>query len=172
MLKHGGLVVVKSWIKVAALALLSLSLKAQNNPYDITFSVTKATSLSTAAEVITVQHTATSTKSARFVTAYIYCSVACSVTLERGGTNATATPLTVTNDNPLNGAASVSTCTAYSASNSTSGTVINTYNLTAGGFLSIDASIFQLSAGILDNITFRTSAITGNVVIQAVWREL
>lgn len=164
--------VVKSWIKRCALALALCSIAlAQNNPFDNTFSTTKSTSLSGAVETLTIQHAASITRAARFVSMYIYCSVACTVTIERNGTAATSTTNTITNVNPANSAAAVTTCTAYNTSNVGVGTVINVYNIAAGGYLSLDATIFQLSGGIADNISMRSSSITGNIVLQAVWRE-
>lgn len=171
MVKLGGLLAARSWIKAVLLVLISLTLQAQSNTFDITFSTTKATTLSGTAETLTVQHAAATTRSARFISMYMYCSVACTVTVERSGTAATTTANTIVNVNPSNGAAATTTCTAYNASNVGTGTVINVYNIAAGGYLSLDGSTFQLPAGILDNVSMRTSSITGNVVLQAVWRE-
>lgn len=155
------------------LAILSTALlQGQGNIYDLTFSTTKSTSLSTAAEILTLQHPAASTRSARLVSMYMYCSVACTVTLERGGSAASTVANTISNVNAANVFALTTTCNAYNTSNVGTGTVINVYNIAAGGYLSLDTSnLFQLPAGILDNVTLRTNAITGNVVLQMIWRE-
>lgn len=147
--------------------------------YDQLFSAYKSTSLSGAAETVTVQHVASyviggvtySTKPVKFVSAYLYCSVACTVTLERGGTAASSTALAIVNVNPRNPNKQSTTSQAYSSSNVGVGTIINTYTIGAGNFVSIDLSLSQMLGGVADNFTFRTSSITGTAAIQLMWYE-
>src|SRR5690242_4256563 len=75
----------------------------------------KQTALAGTAEVITVQQPASGAKNVSFVAAYVDCSAVCTITLERDGTAATTTALTVVQVNPdFNVAA---TANAFSASN-------------------------------------------------------
>lgn len=135
------------------------------------FTTSKTTALTAAAEVLTVQHTATVSKNAAMVSAYGYCSVACTITLERNGTVATTTANTINNVNPAIANASTSTSTAYNTSNVGTGTVLNTYQLAAGSWVSIDLSDIVLPASIADNITLRTNSISGTVQLMFLWVE-
>src|SRR5574342_237649 len=83
------------------------------------FIATKQTSLSGAAEVITVQQPASNAKTVSFIGAYVDCSVACTITLERDGSAATATTLT-----PVALNSGTATATAWSGSDVGAGTVL------------------------------------------------
>lgn len=151
--------------------LFPLLIFSQNNN-DRRFSTQKATALSGTAEVLTVQHAASTNKTVQFLSGYIYCSAVCTVTLEHGGTVASSTANTIVNLNPNNSHAATTTSQAYYSSNVGTGTVINIYNLPAGSFASIDLNNFILPGGILDNLTLRTNAITASVQLQLTWLEL
>lgn len=99
----------------------------------------------------------------------MYASAATTITLERSGTAPTATAGTVVSMNPK--LVSSTNCTAWTASNVGTGTVINTYDL-SGGFISLDGSQFQLPSQLEDNITLRSNSVTATVVLQIVWRKL
>jgi hypothetical protein len=131
--------------------------------------VYKETTLSTAAEVITIQQPAVGAKIVNFTDAFIYCSVPCNPQVELNGTAATATALTITPGSTL--LATTST-TAWSASNVGSGTVVAKFAVPAGTTYPLDLSGIQLSTNNTSkNITIRTDAISGIVRIQLRWIE-
>lgn len=134
----------------------------------ITYSANKTTSLSGAAEVVTVQQPA-SGKLIEFVGVSVDCTVACAFTIERNGTAATTTSLTVVNVNPSE---TSPTAVAFSGSNSTGGTVIGRYSLAAGGAAVIDLRAVKIQATHVNkNLTIRTNSITGTVDINIVFTE-
>jgi hypothetical protein len=143
-----------------------------NYDYDKLFSTTRTASLSGAAEVFTVQHNLTSSETDRFVSIYMYCSVACTVTLERNGINTAGTSNTIVNLNPANPLVATTTVTATYTTTVTAVTVINVYQLAAGTSFTLDGSVFQLPANSSDNLTLRTSSITGTAQLQITWRKM
>jgi hypothetical protein len=146
------------------LFLLSLPAFAQ------VFVIQKTTSLSGAAEVITVQQPTSNSKRVEFDRAYVDCSVACTVTLERTGTPATTTTLAPLNINTGETAISVK---AFSSSNVGTGTVLSVISLGAGSSVVIDMSLMRFEKGTnTTNLTLRTSAITGTVDITILAREM
>lgn len=146
-----------------ALLVCAVGLAAQE------YTATKETDLSGAAEVVTVQQPATGAKTVRFVGAYIYCSVACNVTLERTGTAATSTALTRV---PVHEDMAAAVATAWSSSNVGVGSVVGKYSIAAGGSTSIPMETMALYGnGTGKNVTLRTSSITGNVKIIIQWKE-
>lgn len=157
---------------LAGLLFIGIGFSQSSNPFDQMFTTTKTTALTSAAEVLTVQHLSTAKKSVTLLTGYAYCSVDCTVTLERSGTVATGTTNTIVNLNPNNVFMQGVTSQAYNASNVGVGTIINTYNITGGSFISIDLSYFQLPGGVSDNLTLRGNSITGTETLQLTWKEL
>lgn len=154
------------------LGLCILPLNSQSE-FDNTFATYYSTSLSSAASVITVQRTTISgSKNIRFIIGYLHCSVACTITLERSGTAASTTSNTIVNLNPANATKRSTTAFAYRSSNVGTGTTINTYNFETPGFLTIELHNFQLNSGTADNLTLRSSSVTGTVSLGLVWREL
>lgn len=126
--------------------------------------VYKETTLSSAAEVITIQQPATGAKIVNVTDAYIYCSVACNPTVEINGTPATTTSLAVIAGGSLQQPSAV---TAWSGSNVGVGTVVSKIPVPAGTAFPLDMTGLQLSGpGTSKNITIRTDAITGTVRIQ------
>lgn len=160
-------------IKILATFVLFIStLSAQTtNPYDQYFSATKTTSLTAAAETLTVQHTVDKQRNVTFISGYMYCSVACTVTLSRSGTAATTTANSVVALNPNNVFVQTNQALAFNTSNVGAGTTIIVYQLPAGSFMTIDLSKFELSGGVADNLTMGTNSITGTAVLQLTWQE-
>jgi len=142
------------------------------NPFDDYFSLSKVTALTAAAEVLTVQHPATAKKSVRFISALIFSTVAATVALERNGTAATSTAQAPVACNPADVNVSTVEASGFNTSNVGTGTVINTYQIAANTYYQIDLSLFQLPAGVADNLTLRTNSITGTVNLQILFREL
>lgn len=131
----------------------------------------KTTVLSSAAEVITVQQPATGTRLVKFLSAYIDCSVACTVQLERNGTAASSTTLVPLNVNP---GESTPVATGWSSSNVGTGSVIQVTSISAGGYQVYDLTGINLKpinnfTG--QNFTLRTSSISGTVHITILWTE-
>lgn len=127
----------------------------------------KATTLSAAAEVVTVHLASGSQRTVQFIAATVYCSVACTATMERNGTAPTATVGAVSTD--WGGGSIAASAVPYYSSNVGSPTVGKTYNIAAGEEKPIDMVNVGLRAG--QNITLRTSSITGNARIFFEWRE-
>ena len=133
------------------------------------YTVTKETTLSSSAEVITVQQPATGAKIVRFVGAYIYSAGACGITLERTGTAATSTALTRV---PLHESMAAATATAWYSSNVGTGTTLGKYLVPAGGSLTLDLTGLALYGnGTGKNVTIRTASCTGDAKIVLQWKE-
>ena len=130
----------------------------------------KTTSLSGAAETVTVQQIASGTKTIHFEVAWVYCSVACNFTLAQNGTAATSTTLAVSKV----GTQPNATATAWSASNVGTGAYTsNAYQVPAGGTFTIDVSKLVLTrgGGTGQNLTIATNSITGTAEITIQWTE-
>jgi hypothetical protein len=135
------------------------------------YTASQTTSLSAAAEVVTLQAPGSAgTIPAKLIhlnAAAISCSVACTVTLERDGTAASTTALT---PQAVNREAPAAIALAYHASNVGVGTVVAQYPIAAGGTLTLDlADKFLWTAQ--ENLTLRTNSITGTVYINVKWSE-
>jgi len=128
--------------------------------------VSQKTTLTGAAEVVTVQLPPATSVNVAFERASVYCSVECEFTLERDGAAATqtaATPVRIIPSDPAPAA------TAYRSSNVGAGTVLTQYVVPAGGTVVLDLRLVLIKAG--QNVSVRTSAITGVVIIQFGWKE-
>lgn len=136
----------------------------------IYYSASQTTTLSAAAEIVTIQAPATQaamTKLIQMKGVAVVCSVACTVSLERDGTAATSTSLTT---NPILNGEPASTATAWHSSNVGTGTVLSQYQIAAGGTLNLDlTNKWMGTPG--QNVTIRTSSITGTVNINFMWIE-
>lgn len=132
--------------------------------------VSRTASLSSAAAVVTVQQPASGAASVvHFVGAYVYCSAACDVTLERNGTAATATATTPVS---VNSSVPAAKSTAFYSSDVGTGSTIGTYSLPASGSQVLDLSaVYLYGSGTSKNVTVRTSAITGTVKIVIQFSE-
>lgn len=155
------------------LLLLSLLLSLQPSPAQIDgrnlerFSVYKATSLSGAAEIVTIQQLAAAGKLIKVESVDVYCSVACVVTLELDGTAATGTALT-----PTTITTGTAVADAFHTSDVGVGTVVSKKHVTAGQTLPINMGYATLPTGsTANNFTVRTDSITGDVKITIVWTE-
>lgn len=126
----------------------------------------KETSLTSAAETVTIHLATGSSRTARMVGATAYCSVACTVTLKRDGTAPTATAATATKLNTTTAAAGV---VPYYSSDVGTSTTLKTYTLSAGEEKVIDLSDKGLLPG--ENLTLVTSSITGTARLFFQWRE-
>lgn len=154
--------------KLSILSILAITLLAQNITQP-KYLVYKETTLSSAAEVITVQQPASGGKIVNFTDAYIYCSVACNPTIEINGTAASATTLAVI---PLSNTLNASPTTAWSASNAGVGTVVGKFSIAAGIPYPLDLSGMRMQGNSnTTNMTVRTDSITGTVRIQIRWIE-
>jgi hypothetical protein len=133
-----------------------------------TYTIEQKTALTASTETITVQlgSAAGVVRTVGFVTASVYCSVACEITLERDGTLATTTAITPQKVNPEDNAV---TATAYKSSNVGSGTTIGRQILGAGALMVFDLQDIGLTAG--KNFSIKTDSITGTVVINIKWKE-
>jgi len=125
--------------------------------------------LSTAAEVVTIQHPASGSRRFFIEWVEIFCSVDCVVTVERDGTDATGgSNLTATTINQQETIAAE----GFHTSNVGVGTVIKT-KLVPGNTskaLVYDAGLF-MPTGADKNFTIRTDSITGKVRITITLRH-
>lgn len=129
----------------------------------------KSTVLSGTAETVTVQQPATGAKSVSFLDGWVYCSVACTVTLSRSGTAATTTTLTVVS---LSQPTETAITAAFHTSNVGAGTTLATYDLAAGQTLSLDmGSMAMIGSNTARNVSIGVSSITGTAKIGIKWRE-
>jgi hypothetical protein len=153
---------------VITLALWCLAAIASAQVQPLTFVAYKSTDLSGAAETVTIQKpSATVSKNIQFLSATMYCSVACTIELETAGTAATTTTLTPT---ALRAGSAVAE--AFSASNVGNGTTVSEYVLAAGETKSIGLSavLWSATSG-LRNLTLRTDTITGTAKLGFAWSE-
>lgn len=135
------------------------------------FAVNKTTTLAGAAEVITVQLTATKQGLVKFYGVYVDSTVATSFTIEIDGTAATSTALTPVGINPSNGYTPA--ITAWSASNVGTGSVVARFSIAANSGLFFDLSNVVLSGNNINtNLTVRSSSITGTVDINIFGAEV
>ena len=126
------------------------------------YNIYKETALSGAAEVITVQQPATGGKCVQFKTLTLYALAAATFTLERDGTGATTTALTVI----AKGGAPTPAFTAFNSSNVGSGTVLEAFTLVAGQTMVVDLAGYRLCGdGIGKNFTVRTNSLSTTVRI-------
>lgn len=129
----------------------------------------KTSSLSGAAEAITLQQPSSSAKLVVGKSATLYCSAACTWTLAVNGTAATATAAT---ELVLSEGSPTPSGTVFSSSNVGAGTTIATYVLAAGEKVTIDLSSIRLrSASTAKNLTLSTNSITATVTITLKWQE-
>jgi len=150
-------------VKIILLLLLSITAYAQNTKG--TYAYEKETSLSTAAETVSL-HLPAGSRTAKFVGATAYCSVTCTVTLKRDGTAPTTTAATAVKLNTTSSGASV---VPYYSSNVGTSTTVKTYTLSAGEEKVIDLADKGLLGG--ENVTLVTSSITGTARLYFQWRE-
>lgn len=140
----------------------------------ISYSVTKKTTLGAAAEVITVQQPTSGAKTVTFncngCGIYFDSSVAVDITIERNGTAAANTPLAPLQVNPQVGIGP--TTKAFSGSDVGIGTVIGRASCAGACNLVFGVSNVSFSGNDnTQNLTLRTSSITGTVNVVFVYQE-
>ena len=129
----------------------------------------KSTTLTATPETLTVQQPATGSKSVAFLSAYAYCSVACTVTVSRSGIAATTTAFTPAS---LSQPTDTPATTAFHTSNVGAGTTLATYSLAAGESLPLDlTSMGMIGDNTARNLSIGTDSITGTAKIGIKWRE-
>lgn len=132
------------------------------------YQANKTTTLSGAAEKITIQQPTRSPVQVQLETADIYCSVACTITFYQNGSAATATTLTPTFVSGATGSA-----LAFSGSDVGTGTTLKSFTLAAGATINVSLYDFALKKGASggNNFSIGTSSISGDVRIQIQWSE-
>lgn len=155
-------------MKLLILAMFTLSVFSQDltTPRYIAY---KATTSSTSEKVTIQQVTAGRSNAVRFDRAVVQCTVACVITMSQNGTAATATSLAII---PVNLSPNTRSA-AFSGSDVGTGTVLATYNVPAGGIMSLDISQIYLSrnASSSNNFTIGVAGSSGDVKIQINWTE-
>lgn len=134
------------------------------------YTLTKVTTLAGAAEVLTIQLPAAPTKNVHMQKVTLQATVSCDVTIERDGTAATTTaqtPTPVLASTPASGAA------GFNTSNVGAGTVRQKIRLPANGLpIDVDLSdMWIMAAALTGNISFRSSSITGDVLMTVFFGE-
>ena len=128
------------------------------------------TATSATSDVVTVQQVAGGTKTVFFERAWVYCSAACSFTLEQNGTAATATALAISqlNQSPP------SAVSAYRGSNVGTGVYVsNPYQVAAGATYLLDLSYIFLNqtGGTATNMSIRVASASGTIETTIQWNE-
>lgn len=166
---------IRTLLPVVLLAVLATAAMAQeaifgNPEFTKIYAASREATLSGAAETVTIQQPATNSGQ-RFVMdgAAVYCSVDCTVTVERSGTAATTTAFTPVVLNPGVVAAKAQ---AMHTSNVGAGTAIGTYRVAAGSEKVIGLRGIRLRPNTRDNLTVKTNSITGTVRILVKWAEV
>lgn len=157
----------------AALAVLLLFLapasilRAQSVPR---FRAFREVTKSAAAEVLTIQIPARSSKKAEFASLYIQTDADMDIVVELNGGSATSTAFSPVVVN-LPGVSAVAG--AFHTSNTAGGSTIDKFHLDGGS-----TAVFSLSGIVLgkgmstpQNLTIRTTAFTGTVKIRVEWEE-
>ncbi len=160
---------LKHFIMTAVLVVaLLLPIGSAQDPNTKRFAAYKATNLSGAAEVITIQQPATNGKVVRIEAVEVWGDGAFTATIERDGTAATGTALT-----PSVVTYGTVVANAFHTSDVGVGTVITVKEVPANVITPIvfPGGLYLAPTGTASNFTVRTSLITANVKITIVWRE-
>ena len=160
----------------AVAQIAQLQLQIPTFPVVGVYTVSKTTSLSGAAEIITVQGVSANSANATaatanliaFQSASVTCSAACTFTVERDGTPATTTSQVPTG---IDAQYPASTATAYNTSNVGSGTVLSAYQLPAAGTITLNLMGKTIRTG-GSNFSIRTNSITATVNINIQYAEV
>lgn len=165
--------------RIAMLLFCASAMLAQN----LYTHVYNPTGLAAAPVVVTYQIPAANGSDARFgnVTLSLPGSGLCLVTFERDGSIATATAATVAKLNP-GVTPSVSKVEAFTASNSTGGTVVGRHYIPLGVPVTLDiskqwlaipgATVPRNTYAARQNLTIRTCAVTGDASVTSDWQEM
>lgn len=154
------------------LTLWAASLVAQQLQHQ--YLVEHEAALVAAPAVTTVQIPANTARWVVFRAAYVWCSVDCTITVERDGTAATATSLTVKKLNPAASWVATPSAVAFHSSDAGAGTVVSPkIYITANSQQVIDLSkfVFEAGRGAVQNLTIRTTSITGTARTAITFEE-
>ena len=142
----------------------------ENTDFSKIYTASKETTLSGAAETVTIQQPATNSRQNFFFDgAAVYCSVDCTVIIERSGTAVMTTAFTPA---PLNPGTVAAKAQALHTSNVGAGTAVGKYWIAAGSEKVIQLRGLRLRANTRDNLTIKTNSITGTVRILVKWAEV
>lgn len=138
--------------------------------------IEREVTLAGTAEVITIQIPAASARYLRMKLAQIWCSTgSVECTIERDGTAATTTALTVKKVNPNAAWVPTSIASAFHTSNVGAGTQVGTkqtaYSSTPGLVLNMTPTVLEKASAAVRNLTIRTASYTGTVRISVMWEE-
>ena len=158
----------KRRIKLALLFLVLLAPVTAQNPNSPRFAAFKETTLSAAAEVITIQQPASGGKVVRIEAVEIWSDVAFVATFERDGTAATGTAIT-----PSTVTYGTVTASAFHTSDVGVGTVITKKEIPANTITPIvfPGGLYLSPTSTAVNFTVRTASLTGDVKITIIWKE-
>ena len=139
------------------------------------YTASKTITLAGATGALTIQQPASGARRVRLISAYVECSVDCTVTVERDGAAATGTALTPAKVSPTNPAGTVPAAKAevYHTSDVGAGTDLTTaITLTPLEGLTLDLrGIYLIGDGAAKNVTIRSSSITGDFSASVRWEE-
>lgn len=149
---------------------------AQSSGYVSEYIVSRTATLTAAAEAVTVQLPAASSRFVRFGKAQIWCSTgSVDVTISRDGSAATTTSATVGKQSPNATWMSNSLAQAFHTSNVGAGTQIGStqtvYGSSTGLVLDLSSFVLEKNSASVQNLTIRTASYTGTVRIQISWEE-
>ena len=149
----------------AIVALMIFSLYVGAADYNVVRAIAGVT-----AEAVTVQQVANSNRILHFKTAYVECTVACTVTVERNGSAATSTEATPT---PVNATSEAAVSKAFVASNVGSGTAISpAYSVAANGSIVLDmTAVYLYTAVTTDNVSIKIASASGNYKVLIQYEE-
>ncbi len=149
-------------------AALLLPASIAQDPNTKRFVAYKASNLSGAAEIITIQQPASAGKIVRIEAVEVWGDGVFTATIERDGTAATGTALT-----PSVVTYGTVVANAFHTSDVGVGTVITVKEVPANVIMPIvfPGGLYLAPTGTASNFTVRTSSITANVKITIVWRE-
>lgn len=153
---------------LAALLTFAQSYDPQTDPFQIRYQANRDSSLSGAAETITIQGTG-SADAVYFEDVDIYCSADTVITFKRNGTAATGTALTLTG--PV-GTRSGNPPNAYRSSNVGSGTTLKNYTLKADSTLHFSLRDWYIPANAPSTVNYSigTDSITATCRFHITFR--
>jgi hypothetical protein len=126
--------------------------------------------VSSSAAVLTVQQPATPIVHAILRSVSIYCSVACTVQVERDGSAATATAGTAASSTQEAPSAGV---LVFTGSNVGSGTILSqAFQVSAGTSILVNLAGLEMLKAQPRNYSFRTNSISGTVQMTLLWDEV
>ncbi len=158
---------LKPILALITLALLPFAAFGQDSQKR--FIASETATLSAASGALTIQATSSS-RAALPVAATLECDVAVDMIVSMDGTAATTTAATEVSIGRNRVAATVE---AFSSSNVGAGTIIAQQTLAADtiGVFDLSGTMLNADAGTGENVTVRTSAVTGDCTMRLIWVE-